>query len=205
MITVEMGDDGPDMSAVGTLLAEDAGIKGIWCVPKYSNPTGAIYADDTVDRLAGMETAAPDFRVFWDDAYSVHHLTEARPVVKNIYETCVDAGCPDRPYMFASTSKISIPGAGLSAFAASAANIADIARKMSFQTIGPDKLNQLRHTRFFKGLAGIESQMEKHAALIGAKFDAVSAALTKHSGGGDRSGALTQAHGRLFLQCRSSR
>ena len=107
--------------------------------------------------------------------------------------------------MFASTFKISIPGAGLSAFAASAANIADIARKMSFQTIGPDKLNQLRHTRFFKGLAGIESQMEKHAALIGAKFDAVSAALTKHSGGGDRSGALTQAHGRLFLQCRSSR
>ena len=106
--------------------------------------------------------------------------------------------------MFASTSKISIPGAGLSAFAASAANIADIARKMSFQTIGPDKLNQLRHTRFFKGLAGIESQMEKHAALIGAKFDAVSAALTKHSGV-DRSGALTQAHGRLFLQCRSSR
>lgn len=171
------------MVAVEALAARDSAIKAIWCVPKYSNPTGAIYADETVDRLAEMETAAPDFRIFWDDAYSVHHLNEARPVVKNVYGACVDAGCPGRPYMFASTSKISIPGAGLSALAASAANVADIARKISFQTIGPDNLNQLRYTRFFKDLAGIDTQMEKHAALIGSKFDAADAALTTHLGG----------------------
>lgn len=183
MVTVEMRDDGPDMDAVEALVAGDPEIKGIWCVPKYSNPTGAVYSDHVVDRLAGMTVAAADFRIFWDDAYAVHHLTDARPAVKNIYEACVAAGCPDRPYLFASTSKISIPGAGLAGFAASEANFKDIARKMSFATIGPDKLNQLRHTRFFKDFAGIEAQMEKHAALIAPKFDAVDAALTRNLGG----------------------
>jgi DNA-binding transcriptional MocR family regulator len=183
MVTVDMRDDGPDMDAVEALATQDAAIKGIWCVPKYANPTGAIYSDAVVERLATMPAAAADFRIFWDDAYAVHHLTEARPVVKNIFAACEAAGCPDRPYMFASTSKIAIPGAGMSAFAASETNFKDIAHKMSFATIGPDKLNQLRHTRFFKDFAGIEAQMEKHAALIGPKFDAVDATLTRHLGG----------------------
>lgn len=183
MVTVEMRDDGPDMDAVEALVAKDPAIKGIWCVPKYSNPTGAVYSDAVVERLAAMETAAGDFRIFWDDAYAVHHLTEARPVVKNIQTACDAAGNPDRPYLFASTSKISIPGAGLASFAASERNVADIARKMSFQTIGPDKLNQLRHVRFFADAAAIEAQMVRHAALIGPKFDAVDDALTKMLGG----------------------
>ena len=183
MVSVPMGEDGPDMDAVEALVADDPAVKGIWCVPKYSNPTGAIYADAVVDRLAAMETAASDFRIFWDDAYAVHHLTDTLPVVKNIYEACVAAGYPDRPYLFASTSKISIAGAGLASLAASKANVADVACKMSFQTIGPDKLNQLRHVRFFRDIAGIECHMAKHAALIAPKFDAVDAALNKHLGG----------------------
>ncbi len=183
MVAVEMRDNGPDMDAVEALVAEDPSVKGIWCVPKYSNPTGAIYADSVVDRLAAMDVAAPDFRIFWDDAYAVHHLTLARPKVKSIFNACVAVGCPDRPYMFASTSKISIPGAGLSAFAASEANFKDIARKMSFATIGPDKINQLRNVRFFDGLSAIETHMEKHAALIAPKFDAVDAALTRNLDG----------------------
>lgn len=182
MVTVEMQEDGPDLDAVEALVAEDSAIKGIWCVPKYSNPTGAVYSDTVVDRLGGMEVAAPDFRIFWDDAYAVHHLSEARPVVKNIYDACVSAGCPDRPYLFASTSKIAIPGAGMSAFAASKTNFNDIVRKMSFATIGPDKLNQLRHTRFFEDLAGIKAQMRKHTALIAPKFDMVDRALTRNLG-----------------------
>lgn len=180
MITVEMQDDGPDMDAVEALVESDPAIKGIWCVPKYSNPTGAIYSDAIVERLARMETAAADFRIFWDDAYAMHHLTEARPDVMNILNACVAAGTPDRPYLFASTSKMTFPGAGLSAIAASETNIADIARKMSFATIGPDKINQLRHVRFFGDLDGMEAHMEKHAAIIAPKFAAVEAALTHH-------------------------
>lgn len=183
MLNVDMRDEGPDMDAVEAIAAGDPAVKGIWCVPKYSNPTGAIYSDAVVERLAAMPAAAPDFRIFWDDAYAVHHLTEYRPVIKNIYEACAAAGCPDRPYMFASTSKIAIPGAGMSGFAASEANFQDVARKMSFATIGPDKLNQLRHTRFFKDIAGIEAQMVKHAALIAPKFEAVDRALAKSLGG----------------------
>lgn len=183
MVTVEMRDNGPDMDAVEALVAEDPAIKGIWCVPKYSNPTGAIYGDETVERLAAMTAAAPDFRIFWDDAYAVHHLTDERPQVRNILDACNAAGNTDRPYLFASSSKITLPGAGLAAMAGSAANVSDIARKMSFQTIGPDKINQLRHVRFLGDMAGIEAQMAKHAALIAPKFDAVDAALTRRLGG----------------------
>ncbi len=185
MINVEMRDDGPDMDAVEAMVAEDPAIKGIWCVPKYSNPTGAIYSDAVVDRLATMESAAADFRVFWDDAYTMHHLTDARPKVKNILEACTAAGHPDRPYMFASTSKIVHPGAGIATLAGSEANIADLAHKMSFQTIGPDKLNQMRHVRFFGNVDGMASHMEKHAAIIGPKFAAVDAALSQNLGGKD--------------------
>lgn len=183
MITVEMQDDGPDMDAVEALVESDTTIKGIWCVPKYSNPTGAIYSDAVVERLARMETAAGDFRIFWDNAYAMHHLTDFRPRVMNILDACVAAGTPERPYLFASTSKMTFPGAGLSAIAASETNIADIARKMSFATIGPDKINQLRHVRFFGNLDGMEAHMEKHAAIIAPKFAAVEAALTRHLSG----------------------
>jgi DNA-binding transcriptional MocR family regulator len=183
MVTVEMRDDGPDMDAVEVLVKSDPAIKGIWCVPKYANPTGAIYSDVTVERLARMEAAAPDFRVFWDDAYAMHHLTDFRPRVMNILDACVAAGTPDRPYLFASTSKMTYPGAGLSAIAGSETNIADIARKMSFASIGPDKINQLRHVRFFGDLKGMEAHMGKHAAIIGPKFAAVEAALTRHLSG----------------------
>jgi DNA-binding transcriptional MocR family regulator len=183
MINIDMRDDGPDMDAVEAHVAEDPAIKGIWCVPKYSNPTGAVYSDTVVERLAAMQCAAPDFRIFWDDAYTMHHLTEARPVVMNILDACTAAGCPDRPYMFASTSKITHPGTGLAAFAGSDANIADAAHKMSFATIGPDKLNQMRHVRFFGDVEGMAVHMEKHAAIIAPRFDAVDAALTRHLGG----------------------
>ncbi len=183
MINVDMHDDGPDMDTVEAMVADDPAIKGIWCVPKYSNPTGAVYSDTVVDRLAGMDAAASDFRIFWDDAYTMHHLTEARPRVTSILEACAGAGYPDRPYMFASTSKITHPGTGIATLAGSAANIADAAHKMSFATIGPDKLNQMRHVRFFGDVDGMAAHMEKHAEIIAPKFAAVDAALTRNLGG----------------------
>ncbi|NKB57328.1 MAG: aminotransferase class I/II-fold pyridoxal phosphate-dependent enzyme [Alphaproteobacteria bacterium] len=183
MINVDMRDDGPDMDTVEALVAGDPAIKGIWCVPKYSNPTGAIYSDAVVERLAAMKTAAADFRIFWDDAYTMHHLTDVRLQVMNILEACTATGHPDRPYMFASTSKIVHPGTGLASLAGSDANIADVAHKMSFQTIGPDKLNQMRHVRFFGDLDGMAVHMEKHATIIAPKFAVVDDALTRNLGG----------------------
>lgn len=183
MVSIDLRDDGPDMDLVEELAANDAGIKGIWCVPKYSNPTGICYSDDVTDRLANIRAAAPDFRIFWDNAYSVHHLGSRRPQVRNILQACKDAGNPERALMFASTSKMTYPGAGVAVMAASAANIADATRKMSIATIGPDKINQMRHVRFFRDIAGIQAHMEKHAALIAPKFETVDAALERHLSG----------------------
>jgi aspartate/methionine/tyrosine aminotransferase len=179
MIGVEMNADGPDMDAVEDLVKNDESIKGIWCVPKYSNPTGIVYSDDVVDRLAGMAVKAPDFRIFWDNAYAVHYLSGSPAALKNILSACKDAGNPDRALMWGSTSKISFAGSGIAMMAASAENMERARKQMTFQTIGPDKLNQLRHVKFFKNMAGIEDHMQKHAAILKPKFDAVNEYLDK--------------------------
>jgi DNA-binding transcriptional MocR family regulator len=177
MITIDMNADGPDMDTVENLVAADDSIKGIWCVPKYSNPTGAVYSDDVVDRLANMKTKADDFIIFWDNAYALHHLGEKPARLKNILTACRQAGHPERVLIFGSTSKISFASAGLAMMAGSRASMDRARKQMSFQTIGPDKLNQLRHVRFFKNMAGIENHMKKHAAILKPKFDAVQNAL----------------------------
>lgn len=179
MLPVALTGDGPDMDAVEALAA-DPSVKGMWCVPKYSNPTGDIYSAETVARLAAMETGAPDFRLFWDDAYSVHHLTETRHEISNIIEACARAGHPDRAFVFASTSKITLAGAGLAFFASSPANVRWYLASASKRSIGPDKLNQLRHVRFLRDAAGIHRHMDAHRALIAPKFAAVAEALERH-------------------------
>lgn len=174
MIPVPLLEDGPDMDAVESLVAADASIKGIWCVPQYSNPTGAIYSDETVARLAAMECAAPDFRIFWDNAYCVHHLSDSEPGhVADIAAACEAAGNPDRYFKFASTSKVTFPGAGIAAVAASAKNVAEIKKRVGIQTVGYDKLNQLRHVRFLRDAEGVAAHMEKHAEILRPKFTLV--------------------------------
>lgn len=173
MITIAMDANGPDMDRVEELVASDEAIKGIWCVPKYSNPTGITYSDAVVDRFASMETKAEDFRIFCDNAYAVHHLSENHDSLKNMLSACKEAGNPDRVFLFGSTSKISFAGSGVAMMAASRKNIEFILSKMQFQTIGPNKLNQLRHVLFFNDVAGIETHMKKHAAILKPKFDAV--------------------------------
>lgn len=177
MITVPMRSDGPDMDMVERLVSEDEDIKGIWCVPMYANPTGAVYSDEVVRRFAALKPKAPDFRIFWDNAYCVHHLTEERVTILNILEECKKTGSQDMPLIFASTSKISFPGGGISAIGASEENIEFMKQQMSFQIIGYDKLNQLRHARFFKDFDGILRQMDKHRAILKPKFDLVISAL----------------------------
>lgn len=183
MIRVNYQDDGPDMDQVESLVAADSAIKGIWCVPKYSNPTGIIYSDAVVKRLAAMPTKAPDFRIFWDNAYSVHHLTDTPDTLLNILPTCDAAGHPDRVFEFASTSKITFPGAGIAMLASSAKNINWLKKQLNIQTIGPDKLNQLRHVRFFKNETGIKALMKQHAAIIKPKFNLVLDILESELGG----------------------
>lgn len=173
MIIVDMKEDGPDMDTVEKLVAEDEAIKGIWCVPKYSNPDGITYSDEVVDRFAKMETKAKDFRIFWDNAYTVHHLTEKPDELKNILSACKEAGNPDRVFIFSSTSKISFPGAGIAVMASSLNNLSFIRKQLSMQTIGPDKINQLRHVRYYKDMKGIAAHMKKHAQIIGPKFETV--------------------------------
>ena len=172
MINIPMDENGPDMDMVEKLVSEDASIKGIWCVPKYANPNGVVYSDETVRRFAALKPKADDFRIFWDNAYAVHDLYEPVPLL-NLYEEAVKCGNENLPVMFTSTSKISFAGAGVSAFAASDANVAKSKAAMGIQTIGFDKLNQLRHARFFKDGAGIREQMIKHAEIIRPKFDTV--------------------------------
>ena len=173
MITVPMLEDGPDMDMVERLVSEDEDIKGIWCVPRYANPTGVVYSDKVVRRFASLSPKAPDFRIFWDDAYCVHDLTDERAEILNILEECKKTGKEDMPLIFASTSKISFPGGGIAAIGASEGNIEFMKRQMSFQTIGYDKLNQLRHAKFFKDFDGILAHMKKHRAIIKPKFDLV--------------------------------
>jgi DNA-binding transcriptional MocR family regulator len=163
-------------------VAGDASIKGMWCVPKYSNPTGSVYSDAVVERLAAMKTAAPDFRLFWDNAYTVHHLTEEAIEIVNILEACRRHGNGNRAFVFASTSKITLPGAGLALFAASSDNVKWLLARMTPRTIGPDKINQLRHVRFLKEPAGIARLMEKHRALIAPKFAKVLEVFEQHLG-----------------------
>jgi DNA-binding transcriptional MocR family regulator len=173
MIQVPLGDDGPAMEAVERLVAQDASIKGIWCVPKYSNPTGAIYSDRVIQRLAAMKTAAHDFRLFWDNAYTVHHLTTEHIEIPNIIELCERHGHRNRPFVFASTSKITLAGAGLALFASSPDNIQWLLARITPRTIGPDKVNQWRHLRFLQNEAGILRLMDQHRALIAPKFQKV--------------------------------
>ena len=184
MILIPMSEDGPDMDMVEELVSTDAAVKGIWCVPKYSNPQGITYSDETVRRFANLKPAAEDFRIYWDNAYGVHHLYEDRQdQLLEILEECKKAGNPDMVYKFSSTSKISFSGSGLAALAASKANLKDVSSTMKMQTIGHDKINQLRHVKFFKDLEGIHAHMRKHAEIIRPKFEAVLTTLENELGG----------------------
>ena len=184
MIPVPMSPEGPDMDMIEKLVSEDESIKGIWCVPKYSNPQGYSYSDDTVRRFARLRPAANDFRIFWDNAYGIHHLYEDREdYLVEILAECKKVGNPDIVYKFASTSKISFPGSGIAALATSPNNMEDILKQMTHQTIGHDKVNQLRHVRFFGDIHGMTEHMKKHAAIIRPKFEVVISTLENRLGG----------------------
>lgn len=199
MVNVPLYADGPDMDMVEKLVSEDPSVKGIWCVPKYSNPTGTSYSDDTVRRFAHLKPAAPDFRIFWDNAYSIHHLYEDdQDVILELLSECEKAGTEDMVYKFISTSKVSFPGSGIAAMAASEANLADARYWMKYQTIGHDKLNQLRHVRFFKDMDGMRAHMRKHADILRPKFEAVINVLDKELGGLEI-GSWTRPKGGYFI------
>lgn len=184
MINIPLHDDGPDMDLVEKYVNNDPSVKGIWCVPKYSNPTGISYSDETVRRFASLKPSAEDFRIYWDNAYCIHHLyDEIQDEVLNILDECEKAGNPDMVYIFSSTSKISFPGSGISAIAASLENIESIKKQMSIQTIGHDKINQLRHSRFFGNIEGLQKHMKRHAELLRPKFEAVLDTLEKELAG----------------------
>ena len=184
MIPVPMTTEGPDMDMVERLVAQDPSVKGIWCVPKYSNPQGYTYSDETVKRFAALKPAAEDFRIFWDNAYAVHDLYEDRSdVLLEIFDQCEKAGNPDMVYEFCSTSKVSFAGAGIAAIASSKGNLEWMKKSMTVQTIGYDKVNQLRHVRYYKDLNGIKAHMRKQAAMRRPKFDAVLETLDKELSG----------------------
>lgn len=198
MMPVDLTDEGPDMDQVEALLSQDEAIKGMWCVPRYSNPTGIVYSDEVVNRLAGLKAAAPDFRILWDNAYVVHHLVENPKPLKSLLLACQEAGNPDRAWIFGSTSKISFAGAGVAAMAASRANLDWMLKHRFMQTIGPDKLNQLRHVRFFKDRAGVQAHMRRHAAILKPKFEVVDEILTQELGDTDMA-RWTKPEGGYFI------
>ena len=177
MIPVPLGADGPDMDIVDQYVNTDASIKGIWCVPKYSNPTGTVYSDDTVKRLAALNPAAADFRIYWDNAYAVHDFEQPGEALLSLKTACNEAGNDNIWYMFSSTSKVTFAGSGISALAASPDNLAEIKGRLSLQTIGPDKLNQLRHVLFLRDMDGVRAHMQKHAEIVAPKFNIVLRAL----------------------------
>ena len=173
MINIPMTENGPDMDMVEKLVASDSSIKGMWCVPKYSNPQGVVYSDETVKRLAALKPAAKDFRIYWDNAYALHYIYDENIEIPEILSECEKAGNPDMVYEFCSTSKISFAGGGISAIGTSKANLQWIQKRLTIQTISYDKINQLRHVRYFKNLDGLKAHMRKHAELLRPKFDAV--------------------------------
>lgn len=196
MIPVPMTEEGPDMDEVERLVRDDASVKGIWCVPKYANPNGVTYSDEVVRRLASMPCAAEDFRIFWDNAYCVHHLYDdvaEQDQLLDIGAACREAGNPHRPFKFASTSKVTHPGAGISALAASPENVAEIKKRLGVGTIGYDKINQLRHVRFLKDAEGLAAHMSKHAAILRPKFELV---LSKLDEGLSEVGGCSWSHPR---------
>lgn len=182
MVTVPMKEEGPDMDMVERLASEDDSVKGIWCVPLYSNPQGICYSDETVDRLARMKTAASDFCIMWDNAYGVHHIYKEN-TLKDILKACEECGNPNRVYYFFSTSKITYPGGGVAMMASSLENIVQVKKHMTKQTIGHDKINQLRTVRFLKDAAGLKAQMEVMAKELRPKFDIVLDTLEKELAG----------------------
>lgn len=184
MINIPMTESGPDMDMIEEYVNNDESVKGIWCVPKYSNPQGYTYSDETVRRMASLKPAAKDFRLFWDNAYIVHDIyDDNRDELLDIISECEKAGNPDMVFEFSSTSKISFPGSGIAALASSEANLADIKKQLTIQTIGHDKLNQLRHVRYFKDINGIKEHMKKHAEYMRPKFEAVLEVLESELGG----------------------
>ena len=199
MINVPMTPQGPDMDMVEKLVSEDAAIKGIWCVPKYSNPQGYTYSKETVERFARLKPAAPDFRIYWDNAYSIHHLyDDNQDFLVEILGECAKAGNPDLVYKFTSTSKVSFPGSGIAAVAASKANLDDFRKYMQVQTIGHDKLNQLRHVKFFQNLDGVMNQMKKHAEILRPKFEAILQVMDQELSGLDIA-SWTKPNGGYFI------
>lgn len=174
MVNIPMDENGPDMDMVEKLVSEDASVKGIWCVPKYSNPSGYVYSDEVVKRFAALKPAAEDFRIFWDNAYCIHHLyRDNQAEILNIIEECAKAGNPDMVYEFASTSKVTFPGAGISVMVSSERNIKETLSMMAYSTIGNDKLNMIRHAKFFPSIEVLNEHMMKHAEIIRPKFELV--------------------------------
>ena len=199
MINIPMSESGPDMGMVEEYVSKDASVKGIWCVPKYSNPQGYTYSEETVKRMAALKPAAEDFRIFWDNAYVIHDLyDDNKDEIADIISECEKAGNPDMVFAFASTSKVSFPGSGIAALATSANNIADIKKQLTIQTIGHDKLNQLRHVRFFKDINGLKEHMRKHAEFMRPKFEAVESVLEEELGGLGI-GSWTEPKGGYFI------
>ena len=199
MINIPMTPEGPNMDMVEALVNNDETVKGIWCVPKYSNPQGYTYSDQTVRRFARLKPAAKDFRIYWDNAYTIHHLhDDNQDYLIEILMACKQEGNPDMVYKFCSTSKISFPGSGIAAIAASTANLADIRKQMTIQTIGHDKVNQLRHARYFKDIHGVVEHMRKHADILRPKFEAVIDVLNKELDGLEI-GSWTEPRGGYFI------
>ena len=184
MINIPMDENGPDMDLVEKYVNNDPAVKGIWNVPKYTNPAGVVYSDEVVRRFANLKPAAPDFRIFWDNAYAFHHIyVDNKKEMLNIVTECEKAGNPDLYYQVCSTSKVTFPGAGVAALITSPANLAEVKKTVTLQTIGFDKINQMRHVMYFKNAAGVHAHMEKHAALLKPKFEAVLDCLEKELGG----------------------